>query len=113
MPVSCSDSCHSALAVLASRAGGLRGEFEVTLPAVLGIQSAEKPPRYVPVAKVRAVMKSAKIEEAALTAPERPIQLDIARMYKPEAAGRAQMFEGAPEEVADKLVEVLAKNSVI
>jgi hypothetical protein len=34
-------------------------------------------------------------------------------MYKPEAAGRAQILEGGPEEVADKLVEVLAKNSVI
>jgi len=106
-------SADGKVTVLKEFAGGLRGEFEVTLPAVLGIQSAEKPPRYVPVAKVRAVMKSAKIEEAALTAPERPIQLDIARMYKPEAAGHAQMFEGAPEEVADKLVEVLAKNSVI
>jgi electron transfer flavoprotein beta subunit len=80
---------------------------------VLGIQSAEKPPRYVPVAKVRAAMKSAKIEMADLTPPDRLIQLEIERTYKPEAAGRAQMFEGAPEEVADKLVEVLAKNSVI
>src|SRR5512142_1048417 len=33
--------------------GGVRGEFETPLPAVLGIQAAEKPPRYVPVAKVR------------------------------------------------------------
>lgn len=99
--------------VLKEFAGGLRGEFEVTLPAVLGIQSAEKPPRYVPVAKVRAVMKSAQIEEAALASPEQPIQLDIERMYKPEAAGRAQMIEGSTEEVADQLVEVLAKNSVI
>ena len=99
--------------VLKEFAGGLRAEFEVQLPAVLGIQSAEKPPRYVPVAKVRAAMKSAKIEEADLTPPERLIHLEIDRMYKPEAAGRAQMFEGATEEVADKLVEVLAKNSVI
>jgi len=99
--------------VMKEFAGGLRAEFEVTLPAVLGIQSAEKPPRYVPVAKVRAAMKSAKIEEADLTPPERLIHLEIDRMYKPEAAGRAQMFEGATEEVADKLVEVLAKNSVI
>jgi electron transfer flavoprotein beta subunit len=99
--------------VLKEFAGGLRAEFQVTLPAVLGIQSAEKPPRYVPVAKVRAVMKSARIEEAALTEPERPIQLAIERMYKPEVAGRAEMIEGAPEEVADKVVEVLAKNGVI
>ena len=53
------------------------------------------------------------IEEAELAPPERLIHLEIDRMYKPEAAGRAQMFEGATEEVADKLVEVLAKNSVI
>lgn len=99
--------------VMKEFAGGLRAEFEVTLPAVLGIQSAEKPPRYVPVAKVRAVMKSTKIEEADIPAPDRPIQLDIERMYKPEAAGRAQMFEGAPDEVADKLVEVLAKAGAI
>jgi electron transfer flavoprotein beta subunit len=99
--------------VLKEFSGGLRGKFEVPLPAVLGIQSAEKPPRYVPVAKVRAVMKSAKIEEAALTEPDRPIRLDIERMYKPEATGRAEMFEGAPEEVADKVVEVLAKSGVI
>ena len=99
--------------VLKEFAGGVRAEFEVALPAVLGIQSAEKPPRYVPVAKVRAVMKSAKIEQAALTEPERPIQLDIDRMYKPEAAGRAEMIEGAPDEVADKVVDVLAKNGVI
>jgi electron transfer flavoprotein beta subunit len=99
--------------VMKEFAGGLRAEFEVALPAVLGIQSAEKPPRYEPVAKVRAVMKSAKIEEADIPAPERPIQLDIERMYKPEAAGHAEMFEGAPEEVADKLVEVLAKAGAI
>jgi len=67
----------------------------------------------VPVAKVRAVMKSAKIEEANLPAPDRPVQLDIDRIYKPEAAGRAQMLEGAPEQIADKLVEVLAKAGVI
>jgi electron transfer flavoprotein alpha/beta subunit len=58
-------------------------------------------------------MKSAKIEEAALAAPEKPVALDVERMYKPEAAGRAEMFEGAPEEVAEKLVEALAKAGVI
>ncbi len=99
--------------VLKEFAGGLRAEFELALPAVLGVQSAEKPPRYVPVAKVRAVMKSAQIEEADLPTPERPIRLDIERTYKPEAAGRAEMFEGAPEDMADKLVEVLAKAGVL
>lgn len=94
-------------------AGGLRAEFEVALPAVLGIQSAEKPPRYVPVAKVRAAMKSARIEEVTLEPPDQPFRLEVERFYKPEAAGHAEMLEGTPEEVADKLVEVLAKTGVI
>lgn len=94
-------------------AGGLRADFEVMLPAVLGIQSAEKPPRYVPVAKVRAVMKSAAIEQINLAPPERLTQLAVERTYKPEPTGRAEMLEGAPEEVADKLVGILAKAGVI
>ena len=94
-------------------AGGLRGEFSLPMPAVLGIQSAEKPPRYVPIAKVRAAMKSAKIETVEVAAPESPARFPVERMYKPEAAGRAQMIEGTAEETADKLIEVLAKNSLI
>jgi len=93
--------------------GGVRGEFGVTPPAVLGVQSAEKPPRYVPVAKVRAVMKSAKIETADVAAPAVPKALAVERMYKPEAAGRAQMIEGSPEDVANRLAEILAERSVI
>jgi electron transfer flavoprotein beta subunit len=94
-------------------AGGLRGEFSVPLPCVLGIQSAEKPPRYVPIAKVRAAQKTAKIEEVEGVAPEAPRAYEVERMYLPEAAGRAQMLEGSVEEVADKVVEVLAQNSLL
>lgn len=99
--------------VLKEFAGGARGEFEVALPAVLGIQSAEKPPRYVPVAKVRAVMKSAKIETVDLPPPERPKALEVERLYKPEAAGHAEMLEGSPEEVAERLASILAERGVI
>jgi len=93
-------------------AGGLRGEFTLPMPAVLGIQSAEKPPRYVPIAKVRAAMKSAAIETVAVS-PETPARFPIERMYKPEVAGGAEMLEGSPEEVADRLVDVLAQQSLI
>jgi len=93
-------------------AGGLRGEFAVPLPAVLGIQSAEKPPRYVPIAKVRAAMKSSTLETVDV-APEAPARVAIEKMYKPEAAGRAEMIEGSPEEVADRLVDLLANQSLI
>jgi electron transfer flavoprotein beta subunit len=89
-------------------AGGSRGEYAVCLPAVLGVQAAEKPPRYVPVAKVRAAMKSRTVEEVAASAGDEAGLLQVVAMTKPEAAGRAEMLEGDPEAVAAKLVEILS-----
>ncbi len=43
--------------------GGLVAEFDVNLPAALGIQAASQTPRYVPVARVRRAMKTSAIEE--------------------------------------------------
>ena len=94
-------------------AGGLRGEFSCPMPAVLGIQSAEKPPRYVPIAKVRAAMKASKLETVEVTPSDAPARFAVEKMYKPEAAGRAEMIEGSPEEVADRLVDLLANQSLI
>ena len=99
--------------VLKEFSGGLRGRFEVPLPAVLGIQSAEKPPRYVPVAKVRAAMKSAKIETADIAPPEPARVLALERMYKPESTGRAEMLEGSPEELATRLTALLAERGIL
>jgi electron transfer flavoprotein beta subunit len=93
-------------------AGGMRGEFAMPMPAVLGIQAAEKPPRYVPIAKVRAAMKSTTLETIDV-APDRPARFPIERMHKPEAAGRAEMIEGSPEEVANRIVDLLANQSLI
>jgi electron transfer flavoprotein beta subunit len=101
--------------VLATKelAGGMRAEFEVALPAVLGVQSAEKPPRYAAVAKVRQMMKTAKLEERDLTAaPGRP-QLEILKLYKPEVPERAQMLEGSAEEVAAKVCDLMAEQGLL
>lgn len=92
---------------------GLRGEFELPLPAVLGIQSAEKPPRYVPIAKVRAAMKSGRIETRQVEQPEAAAPVAVERMYAPEAAGRATMLEGSAEQVSEQIVALLAKRNLI
>ncbi len=99
--------------VIKEFSGGIRGEYEVELPAILGIQSAEKPPRYVPVAKVRAVMKSAKIETVDIPEPEKAKILEIERMYKPEVAGKAQILEGDVKEIAARLAEIFAERGII
>ena len=92
---------------------GLRGEFTLPLPAVLGIQSAEKPPRYVPIAKVRAAMKSGRIETGKWSQTEAAAQVAVERMYAPEAAGRATMLEGSAEQVSEQIVALLAKRNLI
>jgi electron transfer flavoprotein beta subunit len=87
--------------------GGLTAKMEVALPAVIGIQAAEQPPRYVAVSKVRQAMKSASIDEQSVADLDSSGNVSVSRMFQPEAAGRAMMIEGEAEAVAAKLVGVL------
>jgi electron transfer flavoprotein beta subunit len=99
--------------VMKEFAAGLRGEFELPLPAVLGMQAAEKPPRYVPVAKVRSIMKSARIETVEVSPPEAIAGLSVDRLFMPEVAGKAEMLEGSVEEVSARIIEILAERGLI
>ncbi len=98
--------------VIKECAGGMRAELEVQLPAVLGIQAAEKPPRYVPVAKVRAAAKSHQLECLPAPAPAAPL-IEVLQMMKPVVTGHAEMLEGADEEVAGKICGILAERGLI
>lgn len=86
--------------------GGLKAEVEIGLPAVLGIQAAETPPRYVPIAKIRLAMKAAKIE-----IENGELDLDgglvPTHMHTPVSNGRAEMIEGDVDQVAEKLAATL------
>lgn len=86
--------------------GGLIAEMEITLPAVLGIQAGEEPPRYVAISKVRQMMKTTEIEEQEVPELDSSGGPTVSRMYLPEAAERAEMIEGDEEEIAAKLVEI-------
>ena len=101
--------------VVKEYAGGVRGRFEIDLPAVLGIQSAERPPRYVPVAKVRAAMKTQRIEtvEAPTLADGGTALAQVKSMSKPEEAGRAEMIEGTPESASARLCGILAERGLV
>ncbi len=86
--------------------GGLVAEVEVKLPAVLGIQASEQPPRYVAYSKIRQVMGTAKIEERPVSSLDPSGGTTVSRMFQPEVAERATMLEGGADEVADKLVGI-------
>jgi electron transfer flavoprotein beta subunit len=92
-------------------AGGLMAEFEVALPAVVGVQAAHQPPRYAPVSKIRQMAKTAQIEE--ITGGEAAGSgSTVRRMFKPEAAGHAEMWGDEPEEVAEKIAALLAEKGL-
>ncbi len=94
--------------------GGLIAEMAVNLPAVLGIQAAEQPPRYVAFSKVRQASKTATIID------KKPkFELDnsggpiVDRMFQPESSRRAEMIPGNAGEVATRLVEIFMALNVI
>ena len=93
--------------------GGVRGRFEVDLPVVVGIQGAEKPPRYVPIAKVRAAMAAGGIETVPAVPGEEPGLLETLEMRKPVVAGRAEMIAGEPDEIAARICEILVGRGLL
>jgi len=93
--------------------GGVIAEMEVTLPAVLGIQAAEEPPRYVAVSKVRQSMKIASIEEQEAVELDSSGGFELSRMFQPEVGERATMIDGDEDEVADRLIEIFNELGIL
>jgi electron transfer flavoprotein beta subunit len=86
--------------------GGLIGEIQVSLPALLGIQAAEQPPRYVAISKVRQMMKTVNIEEQDLAIFDSLGAPTVNRMFVAEAAERASMLSENADEAAGQLINI-------
>jgi electron transfer flavoprotein beta subunit len=87
-------------------AGGAGAKYAVSLPMVVGVQAASKPPRYAPISKVRQMAQTATIEKVAPSG-EVSAGLALRKMAPPVVTGHAEMIEGSSKEVAAKLVELL------
>ena len=92
--------------------GAVKAQMKVTLPAVLGILAADQPPRYVPVSRIRAAMKSTTIDEQEAEAPAMESAVTVSRLYPPEVGERAEMIEGSEDEVAQRIAQILAETGV-
>ncbi len=101
------------LTIMKEFSGGIRGEFEVEIPSVLGIQAAENPPRYIPIAKIRAIMKTSTIEEIEIPEDGLTEKIAIDKLFESEVSGRAEMLEGSPEEISAKLIEIFTVKGII
>jgi electron transfer flavoprotein beta subunit len=86
--------------------GGLIGEMQGSLPIVLGIQSAEQPPRYVAISKVRQMMKTISIDELTLPALDHTGAPTVTRMFQPESGERATMLSENADEAANQLINI-------
>jgi electron transfer flavoprotein beta subunit len=87
-------------------AGGVGTKYAVTLPMVVGVQAASKPPRYAPISKVRQIAQTATIEKVS---PSGDVSADLTfrKMAPPVVTGHAEMIEGSSKEVAAKIVDLL------
>ena len=93
--------------------GAALAKMSVRLPAVLGILAASQPPRYVPVSRIRAAMKSTQFEEKEADGATVDPGVVVARMYLPETGKRAEMLDGPAEDVAGRILEILAEKGLI
>jgi electron transfer flavoprotein beta subunit len=93
--------------------GGLIGEMQVSLPALLGIQASEQPPRYVAISKVRQMMKTMSIEEMALPTLDSSGAPVVNRMFQPEALEKATMLSDNPDEAANQLIDIFKEMGLL
>lgn len=93
--------------------GAIMAQIRVKLPAVLGILGADQPPRYVPVSRIRAAMKSAQFIEYEAAAPLREPLVSVGRLVPPAPATRAEMLTGPETEVAARIADILSAKGLV
>lgn len=105
---------HKKLKITREIEGGNREISEIDLPCVLSIQTGINEPRYV---GMRGIRQVASIPIPKFGAPELgidavsagPLAAKVKRLdyFVPEAGHGAEMLHGTPEEIADKVVELV------
>ena len=91
--------------------GSRLGVMEVSFPAVVGIQSAEQPPRYVPVSKIVQAKRTLKVETQKML-PQAAEGIHATKLVKSESAARAEMLPGDVKEVASAIVRILRERGI-
>ena len=100
--------------------GGLSEVLEMTLPAVLTIQTGINEPRYAPIRGIRAAQKKElkvvgldDLGVAEDEVSEANSLVELKKLYVPEVESKAEIIEGEPEEKAEKMAEKLVKGGLL
>jgi electron transfer flavoprotein beta subunit len=93
--------------------GGITADYRVSLPAVLGVQTAREAPRYVAVARIRQAQESDALESVDMAQPDPSGHVHITAMRLPEVGEGAEMIDGDEEAAAQKVYEILSAAGVV
>src|SRR5205085_1626355 len=108
-------SLYTALAKGADKAVNLTalGEGWIdshTRPATLAARAAA---RYASITRVRQGQQAGGIEEVAVTKADAGAGIEIRRLFAPEKAGHAEMLTGSPEDVADRILDLVRSKGLL
>jgi electron transfer flavoprotein beta subunit len=93
-------------------AGGRLAVLSLQLPAVVGVQSASSPPRYVSMGRLRQAMTEAAPDTVSV-AVEASSGASLVSLARPEAVAGARMLEGDPGQIASQLVSLLREEGAL
>jgi electron transfer flavoprotein beta subunit len=94
-------------------AGGRVAVLGLGLPAVVGVQSASSPPRYVSMGRLRQAMTEAHAETLEVSVVPASSASRLIALARPEPQVGATMLEGDAAQVAEQLVAVFRERGVV
>ena len=101
----------SAVTVRQEYSGGRAALLEMDTPAVVGLQTAAQPPRYVAGSKLRDLLKVA-VPDLAVDAGPGSDPFNGVTLELPDTSGGATMLEGDAEEIAGRIHELLQERGL-
>jgi electron transfer flavoprotein beta subunit len=99
--------------VVQEYAGGHLAVLGLELPAVVGVQSASSPPRYVAMGRLRQAMTEATTEALDVSVQAPSATTTLTALARPAPQAQATMVEGDAEEAAAKVLEVLRERGAV
>ena len=99
--------------VVQEYAGGRLAVLGLRLPAVVGVQSASSPPRYVAMARLRQAMTEANAETLDVSVEAPAAASRLVSLARPAPQTQATMLEGDAEQVAGQILAVLRERGAL
>jgi len=104
---------NGAIHVLQEYAGGRAATLELQLPAVVGVQAASSPPRYVSMGRLRQAMTRAVSEPVGVTLSGPDQRSTIVSFARPEQQAAATMLVGDAAQIAVQIAALLRERGAL